>query len=186
MLVLKVLLRDPQNLSGLGFGNICVSPPPRRTNNAAIDMNYLIRYLDPIWQRHGNPSRLFDTAWYLKRYPEVKQAGLDPLRHYLEHGAAAGLQPHPLFDGARYLRLNKDVAAAGFNPLIHYLRFGWREGRSPHPLFDGRWYLTSYPEVGARGINPLLDFVEFGAAKGGSRTRSSMARGMWQAIRHFG
>lgn len=129
-------------------------------------MSSINRYLRRIWRGDNDPRRLFDAAWYLERYPEVARAGLNPLQHYFERGAAAGWQPHPLFDGARYLRLYKDVAAAGINPLVHYLRFGWREGRSPHPLFDGRWYLSKYPEVNALGVNPLLDFIETGAAKG--------------------
>jgi O-antigen biosynthesis protein len=153
-----------------------------RTINVTIDMNYLTRYLGPLWRRGSDPNRLFDAAWYLKRYPDVQRAGFDPLRHYLERGAAAGLQPHPLFDSARYLRLYKDVAASGVNPLIHYLQFGWREGRSPHPLFDGKWYLANHPEVGASGINPLLDYIELGAANG--QRPHPLFDGAWYVASH--
>src|SRR5918999_672303 len=92
-------------------------------------------------EEFGDLHRLFDRAWYLKRHPEMERAGINPLQHYLEHGALAAYQPHPLFDGSRYLRLYKDVAEAGINPLVHYLEIGGMEGRSPGPLFDGARYL---------------------------------------------
>ena len=42
--------------------------------------------------------------FYLEKYPDVRAAGLDPLRHYVEHGASEGRKPHRLFDPAYYLR----------------------------------------------------------------------------------
>jgi glycosyltransferase involved in cell wall biosynthesis/ubiquinone/menaquinone biosynthesis C-methylase UbiE len=32
----------------------------------------------------------FDAAWYLKRYPDVAAASIDPLRHYLDYGRDEG------------------------------------------------------------------------------------------------
>ena len=32
----------------------------------------------------------FDAAWYLEQYPDVAAAGIDPLRHYLDHGRYEG------------------------------------------------------------------------------------------------
>ncbi len=67
-------------------------------------------------------SGLFDTDWYLAQNPDVAAAGIDPLVHYLRHGAAEGRDPNPLFDTDWYLAQNPDVAAAGTNPLAHYLQ----------------------------------------------------------------
>jgi hypothetical protein len=36
--------------------------------------------------------QLFDAAAYLRRHPDVRAAGQDPLRHYLLHGMAEGRQ----------------------------------------------------------------------------------------------
>ncbi|TWB24553.1 GT2 family glycosyltransferase [Nitrospirillum amazonense] len=79
-------------------------------------------------------SPLFDKAWYLSAYADVAAADLDPLRHYLEHGAQEGRLPGLSFDGRRYYAANPDVAAAGINPLVHYLRHGIAEGRLLAPL----------------------------------------------------
>ena len=112
-------------------------------------------------------SGLFDGAFYLETCPEAALSGLDPLVHYLRHGAAnPGGRLHPLFDPVFYLESYPEVRAAGLNPLIHYLRHGAAEGRRPHPLFDPAFYLESHPEVGAAGLNPLVHYLRHGAAEG--------------------
>ena len=81
-------------------------------------------------------SVLFDREWYIGRYPHVRATGLDPVLHYLDHGAAEGRRPSALFDGEWYLTKNPDVRGAGLNPLVHYLRHGRGEARAANG--DGR------------------------------------------------
>ena len=78
-------------------------------------------------------SGLFNQAWYLKQYPDVKINGIDPVEHYLRFGADEGRDPSPEFNTLRYLKLYPDVADAGVNPLVHYIQFGKEEGRIPNP-----------------------------------------------------
>ena len=47
-----------------------------------------------------DPGALFDSAWYLKMYPDVAAAGVNPLMHYLMLGSFLGRNPFPLFDSA--------------------------------------------------------------------------------------
>jgi hypothetical protein len=49
-------------------------------------------------------SGLFDVDYYLSRYPDVRDSGLDPVDHYLQIGAAKGYHPSPLFDTGYYAR----------------------------------------------------------------------------------
>jgi hypothetical protein len=78
-------------------------------------------------------SGLFDRAWYLETYPDVRDSGVDPLRHYLESGWKEGRDPGPDFCTTAYLKTNSDVAAIGVNPLLHYVEHGRAEGRgTPH------------------------------------------------------
>ncbi len=72
---------------------------------------------------------LFSSDWYLDQYQDVAAAGVDPLQHYLSHGAVEGRDPGPVFSTSAYLALNPDVAEAGINPLLHYIRYGKQEGR---------------------------------------------------------
>ena len=74
-------------------------------------------------------SGLFDEAWYLDQYPDVRKLGMDPLAHYLWIGRLLKRSPSPRFDAAAYLDFNSDVAELGINPLVHFIRFGMKEGR---------------------------------------------------------
>jgi glycosyltransferase involved in cell wall biosynthesis len=44
--------------------------------------------LKPKKRRAGKLA--FDAAWYLEQYPDIKAAGIDPLRHFLDHGRYEG------------------------------------------------------------------------------------------------
>ncbi|XYD07785.1 hypothetical protein R1A27_22270 [Methylobacterium sp. NMS12] len=77
----------------------------------------------------GNPLPGFDPAYYLNRNPDVREAGLDPLQHFLKHGWKEGRDPSAGFSTAGYLIANPDVAAAKQNPLLHFLQNGLAEGR---------------------------------------------------------
>lgn len=74
-------------------------------------------------------SGMFDEAWYLEAYPDVRTHGVEPILHYLRHGAEERRDPGPSFDTSWYLQRYPDVAAAGMNALVHYVRFGRKEGR---------------------------------------------------------
>lgn len=76
---------------------------------------------------------LFDKKWYISTYPDIKKSNLDPLEHYINHGASENRRPGPNFDGEYYLDLYRDVKPSEINPLVHYLRHGKSEGRAPNP-----------------------------------------------------
>ena len=66
-------------------------------------------------------SGLFDETWYLSNNPDVAQAKVDPLRHYLRHGGFEGRDPSSKFYSDFYLNTYTDVKSAHINPLVHYL-----------------------------------------------------------------
>ncbi|MCJ2078132.1 hypothetical protein MKK68_21205 [Methylobacterium sp. E-016] len=72
----------------------------------------------------------FNEAFYLWKYPDVAALGIDPMRHYLEHGWREGRDPCESFSTQGYLAHNPDVDAAGVNPLVHFWESGLVEGRS--------------------------------------------------------
>lgn len=78
-------------------------------------------------------SGLFDATWYLSNNPDVAEAKVDPLLHYLRAGGFEGRDPGYKFDSAYYLNAYPDVKNARVNPLVHYLRFGKAEGRQAQP-----------------------------------------------------
>jgi glycosyltransferase involved in cell wall biosynthesis len=71
----------------------------------------------------------FDAAYYLACYPDVAEAGIDPLLHFFHTGWREGRNPSLQFDTKYYLQVNADVRDAGLNPLWHFLTSGRAEGR---------------------------------------------------------
>lgn len=69
----------------------------------------------------------FDRAYYLTRNSDVATAGMNPVAHYIEHGAAAGLDPSPSFSTRDYLKRHPELAKRGINPLWHFQRTGGRD-----------------------------------------------------------
>jgi glycosyltransferase involved in cell wall biosynthesis len=129
----------------------------------------------------------FDAAFYLEKYPDVRQSGKDPLNHYLDRGWKEGRDPSPGFSTAHYLSRYPDVRDAGVNPLIHYVFHGQAEGRTPLPgsqgqspagaaraiiaaaiegEFDADYYLKTYADVKAMGLPPLEHYIETGWREG--------------------
>lgn len=70
-------------------------------------------------------SGLFDKEYYLEQNPDVKEAGMDPIVHYLSHGAFEGRNPSSKFNTDEYILKNPDLILNEINPLIHLI--GWRD-----------------------------------------------------------
>lgn len=105
-------------------------------------------------------SPFFDPEWYLDRHPDVREAGVDPLEHFVQHGESEGRDPGPDFDTDGYLWLNP--AASGI-ALTHYHRTLGAAGLTPRELapldvvdvtqpaisngwFDTDWYRSTPDE----------------------------------------
>jgi glycosyltransferase involved in cell wall biosynthesis/GT2 family glycosyltransferase/chemotaxis protein histidine kinase CheA len=78
-------------------------------------------------------SGLFDEAWYIRHNPDIVQAKVDPVQHYLLVGAFEGRDPGPAFNSKAYLANYKDVKKADLNPLVHFINHGRDEGRLANP-----------------------------------------------------
>ena len=75
-------------------------------------------------------SPLFDAAWYLRSYPDVKAARIDPIEHYLRHGGRELRNPFGAFDARAYVERYPSVRVSGLglNPLYHYISHGKKKG----------------------------------------------------------
>lgn len=69
-------------------------------------------------------SGLFDYRYYVMRYPDVARARLNPLMHYLEHGAREGRDPSARFSTQSYLSRSSCLASTRHNPLYEAYRRG--------------------------------------------------------------
>ncbi len=75
-------------------------------------------------------SGLFDYRFYVMRYPDVIRARMNPLMHYIEHGAREGRDPSAAFNTRAYLEAHPDLDPLRMNPLMDYRRRR-RESTSP-------------------------------------------------------
>lgn len=118
-----------------------------------------------------NPHPLFETAWYVARWPEREPVA--PLEHYIRHSRTTA--PNRYFDTAWYCAEYLADAPPQLSPLQHYVEC-WRPERprlgrcdplpQPHPLFDAGWYIATNPEVAAAGFEPLHHYLQHGAREG--------------------
>lgn len=110
-------------------------------------------------------TRLFDADYYLATYPDVAASGIDPLRHYVEHGAAEGRRPNAYFD-TRFYRENYQDTDDRRNPLAHYATASGSDRARTSLQFDGCFYATCYPDVRESGSTPLQHFLTRGIVEG--------------------
>lgn len=72
-------------------------------------------------------SPLFDSAWYLRRYPDVRDADADTVGHYLAHGTKENRDAGPLFPTAAW----REHAPSQGNPLLWMTHQGALPVRAP-------------------------------------------------------
>lgn len=84
-------------------------------------------------------AKVVDAAWYHLRYPDVAEADVDPVLHYMTHGWSEDRFPNAKneahnvsvrsIDIAWYLARYPDIVKARVDPVAHYVEYGWLEGR---------------------------------------------------------
>jgi glycosyltransferase involved in cell wall biosynthesis len=111
----------------------------RRSTHVSRVLRGVLRH--KATERRIRRSGLFFSRWYLESYPDVAATGVDPIRHYVRHGATEGRDPSPFFETEFYLSSNPEVRSEGLNPLDHYWRFGAAEGRAPNHWLDEQAHL---------------------------------------------
>ena len=53
---------------------------------------------------------LFDKEWYLTAYPDIADAGVDPLKHFIHHGINEGRDPNPYLNLSALAYISKESA----------------------------------------------------------------------------
>lgn len=128
-------------------------PPPQEAGSDVV--------IATLWR-----SATFDAKYYLSQYPDVAASGVDPLVHYVRHGARENRNPNAHFETHYYLATNPDVAQCDINPLYHFCTDGWKELRKPCKGFDVWWYWSTYLDPASDAVNPLAHFLHYGEAAG--------------------
>ena len=156
------------------------------------------RYLSTPVPDRPMLSFYFDAAFYLEANPDVAEAGIDPLLHFIETGVLEERAPHPLVD-LKYI-LSQDSGLLGSPPqielLVDLLEY---DLAIPSPYFDPATYRASLGDAApanallrhflTEGLwarhapNPWLDL--FWYADHNPDIAADGARDPYTALRHF-
>ena len=85
-------------------------------------------------------SGLFDERFYLDQNADVRDAGLDPVLHYVTSGHIEGRDPSADFQ-TTYYRAKYLKGSLAVNPLVHYITVG-RQARYHIATLRGRFAKT--------------------------------------------
>ena len=107
---------------------------------------------DPL---SADPHPLFSVSFYLERYPDVQLSGMNPLIHYLAHGASEARDTHLCFRARFYMSENMEQNGS----LEHFLQQGSENRKSPHPLFDLKFCAKKYQKLGVSSSNALTTYL---------------------------
>ena len=139
-------------------------------------------------------SVYFDAAYYLALYPDIRDAGADPLLHFLEYGISELRSPHPLIYPRTMaahdpLLLGDPPSTDGLLDALEY------DLAASSPYFDPSWYQDSLgTEAPANGLlrhfilqglqqgrnpNPFLDLAWY------IQHNIDVPTDPYQAFRHF-
>ncbi len=121
-----------------------------------------------LLRRHG--GWIFDAQYYRTQNPDVAASGVDPIRHYVRHGAGEGRNPSPYFETTHYLNRHAPGADWPITPLTHFLLIGRNKRLSPCPWFDYAWYAMKNPDVAIATPDLYRHFVEHGVYEDRSPT----------------
>jgi hypothetical protein len=112
----------------------------------------------------------FDPAFYLAQRPDVAQAGVDPLQHYLQYGINEGAFPN-----AEAMAVAKGGTAGGLSAKDQKSVDAYAS--NPYG-FDPNFYLAERPDVAKAKQDPLQHYLQYGMAEGTPRNAYVKTYGM--------
>ncbi len=109
---------------------------------------------------------LFDEAWYLATYSDVRAAGFEPIIHYVNLGDAEGRRPNAFFDPVFYRSQFGAKPLQSVGALYHYALIGEPIGLKASGAFAPRRYLVSNVKLQHWLDKPLTHFLHLGRQGG--------------------
>ena len=103
-------------------------------------------------------SAYFDPQYYLSQYPDVTDAGMEPLEHFVNYGLLETRDPHPLID----MEVIKS-SLLGQEITLEVIAQHFVNNERPSAYFDPNFYLSAYRDIAAAEIPALLHFIMAGA-----------------------
>lgn len=105
-------------------------------------------------------SKLFNANYYLEKYPDIKEAKMDPLEHYIVAGDMEGREPNWFFRPAWY-RIQVGPTIGKTNTLVHYILAGDKLNMQPVQGFDPVYVRSQVDRKDATALNSFLEAKSF-------------------------
>jgi capsular polysaccharide biosynthesis protein len=121
-------------------------------------------------------SGLFDADLYLQKYPDVQEARIDPLEHYVQRGDRQMRIPNAVFFPFYYRREFMSGLPGEQNTLEHYIKVGEAAGARPNSAFDPSAYIGANPGLAEFVDRPLFHYLKIGRAGGDELLETRVAR----------
>lgn len=122
-----------------------------RTTYGVTDGLCLAHYLCRRFTGTVSPMPEFDSAYYLRANPDVAEAGMDPMEHYLIQGFREYRLPHAGFD----LRRHRRSQANQTNPLLDVLEAQHRRASTSIHNAAAEIRLTTSPHAAFEAVSAL-------------------------------
>jgi hypothetical protein len=87
-------------------------------------------------------SGLIDPGWYLKNYPDIESANVNPTKHYCAYGWIEDRKPSFYFEPKWYRRRYR--LSRRPNPFFIFITRGEKENAWPCGYFNTPWYRAQY------------------------------------------
>lgn len=106
-------------------------------------------------------SGLFLARWYKSTHADLWHNNMDPLLHFVRHGARQNRWPNPYFDTGWYKDTYRDDIG-DMNPLAYYAQQGEAEGHWPARDFSPKLYLEENEDIDGKAVTPLAHYLHYG------------------------
>jgi GT2 family glycosyltransferase len=147
----------------------------------------------PIFSR-PRISYLFDSEYYLEKYPDIREAGTDPFIHFIKYGCEERRSPHPLIDVVYMRRIDAFLlpevpTTQDLYEVLHY------DIVDPSPYFLIDYYREQLTRQSIDTVGFLEDFLKSGLIRGMKPNplfdpiwyyrQLEGAHDVWSGLRHF-
>ena len=137
--------------------------------------NAAIHYLTRGWRTQLNPSRYFNTKFYLDSNADVRASKINPLLHFVKNGFREMRRPCQEFDPLKFKLAHQDLPNQNAAELCLqiYGTYAWTSGKrrsnvseavtlACKALFDPVYYRSTYCELDWSTSDPFFHYMEYG------------------------
>ncbi|UAK24995.1 glycosyltransferase [Sphingomonas nostoxanthinifaciens] len=121
-----------------------------RAQGPAFEGDAIVHFCTTGWREQKSPSEAFDVGFYLATYPDVAQAGVNPLVHWLRYGRPEGrnaLPPHLALEAEAPRRRAWDQPSAINSPSIIFITHEGSQTGAPMVLLSLLRWLRANTDI---------------------------------------